>query len=141
MSDGENVAIDPADYVAIQQLLGRYCQLVDAGDAEGWADLFLEDGEFVVEGGATMRGRAQLAEIVRDVTARECIRHWIGAPVVTSANGVRMTARTYQLNLNLPRDGGGLAFIRRATTAEWTFAKADGAWRIARRSTRVDAEV
>lgn len=141
MSDSASVAIDPADYVEIQQLLGRYCQLVDAGDAEAWADLFLEEGEFVVAGGATMRGRAQLMQIVRDVTARECIRHWIGAPVITSADDGRMTARTYQLNLNLPRDRSGLAFIRRATTAEWVFAKVDGAWRIARRSTRVDAEV
>jgi len=137
----EPVAIDPVDYVEIQQLLGRYCQLVDAGDAEGWAELFLEDGEFVIESGATMRGREQLAGIVRDVTARERIRHWVGAMLVTSADGEHATARTYQLNLNLPTDGRGLVFIRRATTAEWTFAKVAGSWRIARRATAVDAEV
>lgn len=43
--------ISVEDFVAIQNLIGEYQWCVDGGDAEGWADLFLEDGAFL--GGVT----------------------------------------------------------------------------------------
>jgi hypothetical protein len=45
----KNVSVE--DFVALQNLVGKYQWLVDSGDSEGWAALWTEDGAFV--GGAT----------------------------------------------------------------------------------------
>jgi hypothetical protein len=37
------MALTAADRIAVKDLMGRYCLMVDAGD-EAWVDLFLEDG-------------------------------------------------------------------------------------------------
>src|ERR1044072_3805681 len=39
--------VTPEDYAAILNLMGAYQHLVDAGDEEGWAGLFTEDGAFL----------------------------------------------------------------------------------------------
>jgi len=39
------------DFVALQNLVGKYQWLVDGGDSDGWASLWTEDGIF--SGGAT----------------------------------------------------------------------------------------
>ena len=41
------MAISTDDYVAIQDLLGNYCWLVDEGDESGWTALWTEDGTFI----------------------------------------------------------------------------------------------
>jgi len=46
-----------ADQLDIQQTYARYYHTIDAGDAEGWADTFTEDGEF-----NGIKGRAALIE-------------------------------------------------------------------------------
>jgi hypothetical protein len=135
------VDVAPSDYVAVQQLLGTYCQLADLGDGSAWANLFAEDGEFVVGDGTPVRGRNELAAVVQDVPQREVLRHWVGAPVVTEASENALMLRTYSLNLSLPGDGMGLTFIRRTTTAEWHLVKVRDVWKILRRVTRVNAEV
>lgn len=40
--------VTAGDYSAILNLMGTYQHLVDDGDEEGWADLFTEDGAFIV---------------------------------------------------------------------------------------------
>jgi uncharacterized protein (TIGR02246 family) len=52
---------------AIKKLKARYCQCADERDAEGFANLFTEDGVF--EGGAFGRGqgRAGVAAFLRGV--------------------------------------------------------------------------
>jgi hypothetical protein len=51
------------DFVALQNLVGRYQWLVDGGDSEGWASLWTEDGVF--SGGATepFAGHAALKKV------------------------------------------------------------------------------
>jgi ketosteroid isomerase-like protein len=63
MSHPSNPEISVEDFIAIQNLIGDYQWCVDGGDAEGWADLFLEDGAFL--GGVTepVVGRAALRTI------------------------------------------------------------------------------
>ena len=56
--------ISVEDWVDISNLFGKYQWLVDAGDAEGWSDLFTEDGFF--EGlGPGFHGREELKQIPR----------------------------------------------------------------------------
>jgi 3-phenylpropionate/cinnamic acid dioxygenase small subunit len=62
----------------ILQLLYRYNHLFDSGDADGWADLFIDDG--VLEGaGIVMSGRPALVEFAASVTG---LRHVVVNPVV-----------------------------------------------------------
>lgn len=57
--------LGPDDYLEIQGLYARYCQLVDGDQHEEWARLFTPDGVFLIQGtpGAqdrVMRGTAEL---------------------------------------------------------------------------------
>jgi hypothetical protein len=51
------------DYVAVMNLIGEYQWLVDNGDAEGWANLWTEDGVFSGGTVETYVGREQLKKI------------------------------------------------------------------------------
>jgi hypothetical protein len=51
------------DYVAIMNLLGEYQWLVDNGDAEGWVNLWTEDGSYSGGTAEPYVGREQLKRI------------------------------------------------------------------------------
>jgi hypothetical protein len=53
-----------SDCQDIRDLTAQYNYLVDTGDALGYAELFVEDGEFDVVGHAVYRGRHALTELV-----------------------------------------------------------------------------
>jgi hypothetical protein len=54
--------ITAEDRFAIQDLYARYCQTVDQGDAEGWADTFTEDGKRIYDDNpAGLAGRSPAA--------------------------------------------------------------------------------
>ena len=56
--------ISTDDFVAISNLMGHYQFLVDAGDEEGWASLFTEDGAFFgLPGMDPVEGREALKQI------------------------------------------------------------------------------
>ena len=62
--------VSSEDYAAMLNLMGIYQHLVDAGDEEGWADLFTEDGAFLglpeeVAPGGGVRGREGLKQVPR----------------------------------------------------------------------------
>jgi len=60
--------VSPDDYSRILNLMGRYQYLVDAGDEDGWVDLFTEDGAFLglgPEADEQFRGHEGLKGIVR----------------------------------------------------------------------------
>jgi SnoaL-like domain len=52
-----------ADYNTITEMFARYCWLVDEGDADGWANLFVEDGEITGVVPVPLKGREQLKQI------------------------------------------------------------------------------
>ena len=74
----KNITSD--DYVAIQNLLGKYQWLVDEGDSEGWADLWVEDGVFT-GGSETRNGREELKNVPKQVDEgfKGRLRHHIGS--------------------------------------------------------------
>ncbi|MBB1628335.1 nuclear transport factor 2 family protein [Achromobacter sp. UMC71] len=69
------------DLVAILQLYERYNQTIDAGDDAGWADTFIETGEFV-HPAQTYSGRQRLESFVLARSAKLAltpssdVRHW-----------------------------------------------------------------
>ena len=67
-------------YTAIQNLYARYNWCSDAGDADGYAACFAEDGELHLPGiGLHIRGRDNLREFKRQDKARRgdrVRRHW-----------------------------------------------------------------
>jgi len=73
------------DYAEILQLYFRYPVALDSGDAEGYANLFTEDGSF-----GNRVGRQALLDFVRG-RARSTIRHAPLTPMITAtaegANG------------------------------------------------------
>jgi len=72
--------ISAEDYVAIDDLLGRYCWLVDAGDEEGWAALWEDQGVFTGIAPEPIVGREALKAVPRDVRsiADGKMRHFVG---------------------------------------------------------------
>ena len=51
------------EYESIRRLLAEYCQRCDDERFDEWAELFIEDGAFIVFG-QTHRGRAALAKFI-----------------------------------------------------------------------------
>ena len=82
-----SAALSTQDYIDIQQLYARYAQLIDTGDAEGWANTFTPDGVF----NNSSRGHDALVQFVhdwRDKRRGASLRHWNSNLVVTpSAEG------------------------------------------------------
>jgi len=123
--------VSTEDYVSISDFIGRYCWLVDAGDEEGWAALWTEDGHFE---GATLEpciGREALKSVPRGVQQAEGrMRHMPGALHCDYAEGTRDTviARYYNLVTNWP--GGGQFLCMAVCTA--TLQRHGDAWLLRR---------
>ena len=66
------MTVSADDMVAIQQLYAHYNLVLDAGDAQAWADTFLPDGSF-----GNSVGRAALVEFATNFHASNPgSRHW-----------------------------------------------------------------
>ena len=55
------------DRAEIRELTARYGRYFDDGDAEEFANLFMEDGSMEVVGGPTTNGRYELTEMCKQV--------------------------------------------------------------------------
>lgn len=120
------------DVVAIQQLAARYNHLVDAGEGEAWADLWVDDGVLDTGMGMSIEGRDALVEFATNVPVMvPGTRHLVTNLVVEGAADAA-TARTYlqmwatsaepaQTSLvisgvyhdELRKDAGGWRYVRR----------------------------
>ena len=72
-SFAEAQTLTAQDYEEINQLYARYNIMLDSGDAEGWADVFTEDGVF-----GNSEGRAALIEFATGFHSGQGgnARHW-----------------------------------------------------------------
>ena len=134
------MALITEDRLDVMDLMARYAECVDSGDAAGYAALFTLDG--VVEHSAgSVRGRAEIQAwvegLVREnrVGKASRLKHFMGLPVIRG-DGDRATARTY---VTIPRhmDSGEIV-IRLAGTYFDDCVKQDGAWLIAKRVIDLD---
>ena len=97
------------DALAIGRLMASYGPLVDAGDADAVARLWVEDGEYDVEGWH-MRSQADVAEMVRSPAHQGLIRggcaHFLG-PVHVDVAGDEAVAVCESILVRHNEDGSG----------------------------------
>jgi ketosteroid isomerase-like protein len=134
------MALSTQDRLDVMDLVARYAECVDTGDAAGYAALFTPDG--VVEHSAgSVRGRdaiqAWVAELVAGgrVGKDSKLKHIMGLPVIRG-DGDHATSRVY---VTIPRlmDSGEIA-IRLAGTYFDDCVKVDGTWLFAKRVIELD---
>lgn len=114
------------DYAEILQLYFRYPVALDSGDAEGYANLFTEDGSF-----GNRVGRQALLEFVRGRSA-STVRHAPLTPVIT-----RTAEGATGIVLNLFVDVAQTpAVITRVSQYSDTLVKTSAGWRFKARVNR-----
>jgi hypothetical protein len=125
----KNVSLE--DFVAIQNLIGRYQWLVDSGDSEGWAGLWTEDGAFT--GGATQPfiGREELKKVPAWVKTgwNGALRHLSGSFCVEYGAGKdEAVARYYNL---VTTWNGAQPKLSTMALSEMRLLRRNGEWMIA----------
>jgi uncharacterized protein (TIGR02246 family) len=124
------------DELAIHRLLVSYGLGVDAGDADRGAAVFTEDGVYDADVGR-MEGREAVRAMVRGARHREMVgfcAHQIGPAVVTFEGPGRAAATGYSRVYLATRAG---THVYRVSMNRWELEKRDGAWLVARRTTRI----
>jgi hypothetical protein len=139
------------DQVQLYQLMSSYGPLVDGGDAEGAAALWVEDGVYDWGGGEMARasgkvtegaegaafGRDAIADMVRGAYHQRIIHegagHVLGLPHVV-LDGDTATAISYS---RLYRYDGENFRVWRVAANRWEFARTPQGWRVERRVNRV----
>jgi hypothetical protein len=125
------------DELAIGRLMASYGPLVDAGDADAVARLWVEDGEYDVEGWH-MRSQADVAEMVRSPAHQGLIRggcaHFLG-PVHVDVAGDEGVAVCESIVVRHNEDGRGYR-VWRAGANHVTLRRTAAGWRIVKRITR-----
>jgi len=112
------------DRQEITELVARYNQAIDGRDAAGYADTFVEDGVFQIEGQQEIKGRERLARMIERLGAPSS-RHWVNS-IVIDGDGDSATMSCYLMVLRDLRITN-MGFYRN------TLEKVDGRWKFVRR--------
>lgn len=129
------------DYVEIQNLYSYYNLCSDAGDTEGYASCFTEDGVLrAPQLDLEIEGRAALIDHkARDKAGRgeRYRRHWNGSLHLEKLADGRVRGRCYLIAY----DGelGALPVLADCGVYEDTVVEVDGEWKFAERSLTMDA--
>lgn len=130
------------DIVAIEQVLNRYCHMLDRGDVDEVVELFTEDAVLIpeYEGTGEHAGRARVrswyenyARTVVDTTVG--LRHRISTPMI------EVTGDTARAVCYLDADAVGRASGKRSLTGgryEDELRRTPEGWRICRRRIVID---
>jgi hypothetical protein len=109
-------------YCQIQQFYARQMQLLDGGDAEGWAATFTPDGVFVANAhpqpvcGHDAISAAARRTVDELAAAGEVRRHWLGMVAVDRRCDGTVGAHSYALIFHTKR--GGQAALRMSTACD-----------------------
>lgn len=128
------------DRAAIQDLIVRYGQALDALDADAYAAVFAEDADLSF-GGNTYHGRAAIRKVVADIKARRASQpaatpplkmyHVITNTLIEFVNDHEARHRSYWQTVSGPSSGpfkvGGMGVY------EDVIVKRDGRWLIGNR--------
>ena len=131
------LAVTPEEYVEIMNLYSFYNHASDAGDAEGYANCFTEDGE--MHGMQENKGRKALAEYKRkDFATRTHLyrRHWNGSIHLEKIDADTIRGRAYFFGYN--GEPGTLPNVTHAGVYTDTIKRVDGEWKFAVRWNRFD---
>lgn len=120
------------DYVSVSDFLGRYCWLVDEGDADGWAALWTEDGHFEGATPVPLTGREALKAVPRGVQVDNGrrLRHMIGSLHCDYVDGDADTIIAKYYNLVTVWPGGG--HLACMAVCKVTMHRHGNSWQISR---------
>lgn len=125
------------DLVAIWNLDAAYCHRIDAGDGDGYADLFTDDGVFEIVGLNTASGREELAANARMFPQfMPATRHQIHDTHV-ELDGDRARQTAY---LSVVATGAEPRIVQTGRYVDELVRTADG-WRYARRTLTLDGQL
>lgn len=121
------------DREAIRELIASYGPMADAGDAEGVASLWAEDGVYAIADMREGKGRAAIAGFIdaplhRQLMADGCA-HLLG-PVTIELDGDQAIARGHSAVLHWT--GEGFEVLRVAAN-RWELARGEQGWKVLRR--------
>jgi ketosteroid isomerase-like protein len=133
--------VDAAEREDIRDLLARYNQAIDFGDADGWVACFTPEGVFECTGlpeGSPLGGRYEGAEALHGYAVshygifRGRARHWNDSLVV-DGDSDEATMSCYMLALSVGRGLVGTTGVYRDR-----LRKVDGQWRFVHRHIAID---
>ncbi len=137
---GRAVALTNDDRVEIRDLISRYNKAIDTGDADGYANTFTPDGEFIGIVG-TFNGRDELRAFAAAYAIEEqyaefaSAQHWV-TNVVADGDGAEAAVFSHlQMVKPLP-DGGRILLVGHYDDV---VRKVDGQWLFAQRIVVSDA--
>ncbi len=123
------------DQLEITQLVARYGPAVDSGSAEDAAALWTEDGTFEAVGAITMRGRDEVARMVRGRGHQGLIQggcgHVLTVPHVV-VDGDEAEGRSYALNIRWDAEADRF-WVARVSANTWKWIRTAEGWRITER--------
>jgi hypothetical protein len=123
------------DQVEIMQLVAQYGPAVDSGSAEATARLWTEDGAFDAVPYLEMRGRDDIAGMVRGEGHQRLILngcgHVLTMPHVV-VDGDEAEGRSYALNIRWDADADRF-WVARVSANTWRWVRTPDGWRIADR--------
>lgn len=130
-------------YAEVQQFYARHMHLLDAGDGEGWARTFTEDGSFAPPSlPEPVVGRRALADAVTKAAAAlaetgETHRHLLGMVAVEQRADGALGVRSYAQIIATPR--GGSPRLHLMCVCDDVLVRVDGELKVReRRVTRDD---
>jgi hypothetical protein len=130
--------LSPQDYNEIQQLYARYFWIADLRPPDGiaYAQLFTQDGEFIIVGRETVVGRDKIAEWMPKVSAPNAgpSHYATNIMIVPSAEGARGGAFAVAL---APGEANKPQTISTSFTYEDVLVKTSEGWRFKRRTVRL----
>lgn len=133
--------LSASDYGEIYNLYAYYNHSSDAGDAEGYAACFTDDGVLHLETrDLIVKGRSDLAEFKHQDAARRGStyrRHWNGSVHLEKLDRNTVRGRCYLQAFN--GEPGSLPVLSGSGVYEDTIVKVPGGWKFAKRRLRMDA--
>ena len=135
----------PADRLAIRELVEAYAHCADRRDAEGQMSLFTADTHFVVLMDANdpkptweLRSRDALAPIFADLDKYDATTHFVGQSTILSLTDDKATGEAYCLAHHVTVAEGKRRLMIASLRYLDTFVKQDGGWLFAERRLYVD---
>ena len=134
------MALSVEDRLNLMDLVARYAECIDSGDAECYARLFAPDG--VLEARShTAHGRAEIQDWVQGLFdenragKQSKLKHFLGLPVIRG-DGDHATVRTY---VTIPKQTeSGEIVINMAGTYFDDCVRLDGEWLFAKRTIAIE---
>ncbi len=124
------------DVLAIQKLLADYNHLIDSGQADAWADLFVADGAFDPGLMPPINGRAALVEFAAALPAMIPGARHVVSNVSIDVDGDRASAKSY-LHMWM-KDGDGKFGVMTAGIYSDELVRIGGSWKLSRRTMAAD---